>query len=195
MTFRLNLSISAQKSHLGFFNKSTLNVWILIVLYLLIHRCRMFFHLLRYSFISLNSVLQFSVYMSYTSLVWFILSDILVSGIVFLNFLSGSLVVVYRNKSWFSYVDLVSCNLVELVNEFNRWDQCVTLRLKFMGWITCGGLEWLVIYWKNKNKKHHHHLGFDLADRRGHLLVGLAPDIDKRGMSWVSAEEGAVAPL
>ena len=57
------------------------------------------------------------------------------------------------------------------------------LRLKFMGWITCGGLEWLVIYWKNRNKKHHHHLGFDLADRKGHLLVGLAPDIDKRGMS------------
>lgn len=34
-----------------------------------------------------------------------------------------------------------------------------------------------------KKKEHHHHLGFDLADRRGHLLVGLAPDIDKRGMS------------
>ena len=35
----------------------------------------------------------------------------------------------------------------------------------------------------NSNKKHHHHLEFDLANRRGHLLAGLAPDIDKRGMS------------
>lgn len=34
-----------------------------------------------------------------------------------------------------------------------------------------------------KKKEYHHHLGFDLADRRGHLLVGLAPDKDKRGMS------------
>lgn len=42
-------------------------------------------------------------------------------------------------------------------------------------------VEWLVISWRKK--EHHHHLGFDLADRRGHLLVGLALIIDKRGMS------------
>ena len=82
------------------------NMDILTMSILPIHEHRISFHFLVSSSISSSSVLQFSVYKSFTSLVkfiprYFILLVAIVNGIVFLISLFNSLLLVYRNATGF----------------------------------------------------------------------------------------------
>ena len=75
---------------------------ILTILILSVHEHGIFFHLFVLSSISFINVLYFSEYMSFTSLVkfvvrYFILFDLIVNGIVSLISLSASSLLVYRN--------------------------------------------------------------------------------------------------
>ena len=77
----------------------------------------MSFHLSVSSLISLKSVLQFSEYRTFTSLVmfiprYFILPDAIVNGIVFLIFLSVSSLLVYRKASDFCVLILYPATLL-----------------------------------------------------------------------------------
>ena len=76
-----------------------------------VHVLRISFHLFVSSSVSIISILQFSKYMSFTSLVkfilrYFILFDVIENEIVFLISLFSSLLLVYRNITDYSVLIL-----------------------------------------------------------------------------------------
>ena len=92
----------------------------LTILILPIHKHDISFHLFVSSSVSIINVLQFSEYRSFISLAvfiprYFILFDAIVNGILFLIFLSDSLLLIYRSATDFCILTVYPVTLLNLL--------------------------------------------------------------------------------